>query len=85
MEESATIERQVAQLLDRNMQATVLKVTAACEDRTRKLEEDKVSLRERMTETTAPAGTFEESLTTALEFLANPWNLWRSGVLYAQR
>ena len=79
------IERQVSQLLERILDASVPSVIGAYEDRIRKLEEDKLVIQERMANATHPASSFDDTLRTALEFLANPWILWSSGRLDDRR
>ena len=79
------IDRQVSQLLERILDASVPSVIAAYEERVRKLEEDKIVIKERMANCGQPASTFDETLRTSLDFLANPWNLWASGDLGARR
>ena len=83
--ELARIEKQVGQLLERILDATVPSVIAAYEERVRKLEEDRAVIRERMTGRAAPATSFDDALRTALDFIASPWNLWSSGKLDDQR
>lgn len=84
-DEVRRIEGQVAQLLDRIIDARVPSVIAAYEDKVRKLEEEKLLIVERMASAGRPARTFGESLRTALDFLANPWNLWVKGGLEDRR
>ncbi len=75
------IEKQVAQLLDRILDASLPSVIAAYEDRIRKLEEERHVIRERIALADGPAGRFDETFRTAMDFLANPWKLWSSGRL----
>ena len=84
-DELAKLDKQVAQLLDRVVDASVPSVIAAYEDKIRKLEEDKLLVREKMSSAGEPASTYEDTLRTALDFLANPWNLWKSGDLEQQK
>lgn len=42
-------------------------------------------IRERIAEITRPARDFDKPVRTALGFLANPWNLWRSERLEDRR
>ena len=79
------IEKQVAALLERILDASLPSVIAAYENRIQKLEAEKLLIRERMTETTRPARDFDKTVRTALGFLANPWNLWRSERLEDKR
>ncbi len=79
------IERQVSQFLERILDASVPSVIAAYEDRVRKLEEDKLVIKERMAGVARPASNFEDTLRTALDFIASPWNLWKSERLEDRR
>ena len=83
--ELAKIDKQVAQLLDRIMDASVSSVIAAYEERIRKLEEDRLILQDRLAENTRPKSGFDETVRTAMAFLANPWILWRSERLEDRR
>src|SRR5690606_6925154 len=73
------IEREIDTLLERVVSASVASVIAAYEDRIRKLEEEKIVLRERMEKVRKPASTFDNALRTALAFLSNPQILWDTG------
>ena len=79
------IEKQVATLLERILDASVPSVIGAYENRIQKLEEEKLLIRERMAETKRPARDFDKTVRTALGFLASPWNLWRSDRLEDKR
>lgn len=79
------IEKQVAALLERILDASLPSVIAAYENRIQTLEAEKLLIRERMAETTRPARDFDKTVRTALGFLANPWNLWRSERLEDKR
>ncbi len=72
------IERQIGQLLERILDASVPSVIGAYEGRIQKLEEDKLVLQEKIVDTGRPANSFDASARTALAFLSNPWNLWSS-------
>src|SRR5690606_35115288 len=65
-------------LLDRIVDAEASSVVSAYEKRIQKLEEEKLILQDRMAGSTKPKSGFEETVRTALNFLANPWILWRS-------
>lgn len=58
---------------------------ATYEDRVRKLEEDKLLIRERMANAGRPKSSFENTLRTVLTFLSNPWKLWNSDRLDDKR
>jgi hypothetical protein len=79
------IERDVDKLLERILDASVPSVIAAYENRVRKLEEEKIVLRERIAKSSRPASNFDNTLRTALDFLASPWNLWSSNSLDNRR
>lgn len=77
----AKIDIQIGQFLDRIVTTEVPTVISAYEERIRQLEGEKLLLKERLQNGVGPIANFEETLRTALDFLANPWNLWRSGSL----
>lgn len=79
------VERQVAQLLDRILDASVPTVIRAYEAKVRELEEQKLLIEERMAGESHPAASFNDGLRTALGFLASPWNLWNTGRLEDRR
>ena len=74
----AKVERDVDKVLERILDVSEPRVLAAFEERVRKLEDEKAVIRERMEKGSRPASSYEETVRTALDFLANPWNLWRS-------
>ena len=74
-----------SQLLERIVEKTVPSVIGAYEERVRKLELDKQSIKEKMVTVSKPASTFDNTLRTALEFLANPLILWDSERLEDRR
>ncbi len=79
------IERQVNQLLERILDASLPSVITAYENRIRTLEEEKLAIHERVADEGRPKASFDKTLRTALDFLANPWNLWSSGTLEDRR
>ena len=83
--EVANLARQAEQFLDRIADADTPSVIAAYENRIRKLEEQKLALAEKITNCGRPLRSFDEALRTALDFLANPWNLWVSERLEDKR
>lgn len=74
----AMVEKQVAALLDRIVDASMPSVIAAYEDRIRRLEDEKLLIREKMANEARPKRSFDDSVRTALGFLSNPWKLWSS-------
>ncbi|MBI1340828.1 recombinase [bacterium] len=74
----AEAERQCEQFLDRIVEANAPSVIAAYEARIRKLEDEKITLTERIANCRRPIRSFEDTYRTALDFLSNPWILWSS-------
>ena len=72
------IDRQVSQFLERIIESNVPSVIGAYEEKVRTLETDKLLIKEKMASAGRPASGFDETLRTALGFLANPCNLWKS-------
>jgi len=66
------IEKPSAQLLERIIDTTVPSVIAAHEQRISKHAGQKAMLKEKSAEMGRPANTFEDTLRTALNFLAKP-------------
>jgi site-specific DNA recombinase len=75
------VEKQIEGLLDRIVEAGSPSVVKAYETRIDKLEREKFVLAERATTIVPPKGRLEESIEHALEFLSNPWNIWKNGSL----
>lgn len=84
-EQLAKIERQVEQLLERILDASVPSVIAAYENKVRRLEEEKLLLAEKAVTAAKPATSYDDALRTALAFLSSPWNLWQSERLEDRR
>ena len=83
--ELAKVEKQMEQFLDRIADTNIPSVITAYENRIRKLEEQKIVLTEKLASDSRPLKSFDESLRTALAFLANPWKLWESERLEHKR
>ena len=71
-------DRQIEQLLDRITETESPSVIGAYEKRIRKLESDKLELAEKIAASGKPLRSFDETVRTALDFLANPWKIWAS-------
>jgi site-specific DNA recombinase len=84
-EELGSIDKKVTQLLDRIVEADSAAVIQAYERRIAELESRKLLLREQMLTCDKPVKDFDESFRTALQFLASPWNLWKSDKLTDKR
>jgi len=79
------LEHEVTQFLDRIVETRVPSVIAAYENRVRKIELEKLTIKDRMAAIERPASSFNDTLRTALDFLASPWNLWNSSRLDDRR
>ena len=78
-------ERQIGLFLDRIAETTAYSVIGQYEKRIVGLEEQKILISEKIENCGRPVRGFDETLRTALEFLANPWNLWSSDRLEDKR
>ena len=74
--ELARIDRQVSQLLERILDASLPSVISTYEQRIAQLEKEKIVIRERVESAATPKGNRDGALRTALAFLSSPWNLW---------
>ncbi len=79
------IENDADALLKRIVEVREASVITAYEGRIRQLQEEKLALKERISHGSRPVSSFEDTLRTALTFLATPWNLWSSGRLEDRR
>lgn len=78
-------DKQIAQFLDRIVDASTPSVIAAYEKRIAYLEQEKLVLTEKLETGTGPRRPFDEVFELALGFLSNPCNLWHSGHLADRR
>ncbi|MFB2553990.1 hypothetical protein [Ensifer soli] len=83
--EVANVEKQINTLLDRIVDASSHSVVAAYEKRIATLERQKLSLFERGQTGAVRHGAFEELFELAIDFLASPSKLWRSGKFEYQK
>ncbi len=83
--EAAKIEKQIATLLDRIVEAGSQTVVAAYEKRITALENERLLLTERSRNAGSPRGTFEQVFELAVQFLASPSKLWLSGKFEYQK
>lgn len=79
------VNKEIEVLLDRVVDASLPSVINAYETRIRRFEEQKLLLQEKLDNCARPASNFDDALRTALDFLANPWNLWQSDRLDDRR
>jgi hypothetical protein len=79
------IERKIAQLVDRYVEASNETIAASCEKRVRELEVQKALANEKIANCGRPLASFGETYRTAFDFLENPWKLWHSDRLEDRR
>ena len=71
-------EQQIELLIDRVVEAKSQIVADALEARIEKLSKDKLAIAEKLARGAQPIKGKEQSLRTALTFLASPWKIWES-------
>ena len=83
--EIGQIERKLAQVVDRLIEADNGAIIKAYEQKVSDLERQKLILKEKVAKCGTPARDYQSTFQTALKFLANPWNLWESGRIEDRR
>ncbi|MBZ9650170.1 recombinase family protein [Sphingobium sp. 3R8] len=83
--ETAAVEKKIGQFLDRIVEANSPTVISAYERKVVELERDKLILVENIAKCGTPARDYDEVFQTSMEFLSNPWNLWKTGQLEDRR
>jgi hypothetical protein len=73
--DAADIDKQIADLVDRIVDASTPAVIAAYETRIARLESDKLVIAEKLENCTQPRHSFEDLFKLAFAFLKNPWKL----------
>ncbi|MEW8072637.1 MAG: recombinase family protein [Candidatus Thiodiazotropha sp.] len=79
--EIAKTERKIEQLLDRIVDAESNAVVSAYEKRIGQLQLEQQVMQEKIARCGRPIRDFDESFRTAMDFLANPHELWASGCM----
>ena len=79
------IDRQIEKLLDRILDADSQTVSKAFEQRINNLEKERLLITEKAAQCGRPFGDFDATFRTAMDFLSNPWNLWKSDRLEDKR
>ncbi len=79
------LDQQIEGLLDRVVEADSPTLITAYKKRIEKMEREKLILGEKLQNHGKPMHTFEQMFEQALQFLSNPWKIWKSGNLIAQR
>jgi site-specific DNA recombinase len=83
--EIAELERKVSQLLNRIVETDSKAVSMALENRLGEMETRKELLKEEIAKIGSPARDYDQTFRTAMSFLGNPCNLWRSERLEDKR
>ena len=79
------IDTQIESLLDRIVVTNNSVIVSAYEGKIEKLDQDRRIIAEKMKNGAIPVGRFEDFIELPLNFLANPWNLWKSGQSILQK
>jgi len=79
------IDRKVGQFLDRIVETDSPALITTYENQVRKLEEQKLILKEKIQNCGRPLDSFDETFRTAFGFLSNPCKLWESDRLEDKR
>ena len=83
--ELVVIERKVEQFLDRIVETDSPTLLKTYENKVHKLEENKISINEKIQNCGRPLKNFDEAFEPAFRFLANPYELWESDRLEDKR
>ena len=73
------IDTQIESLFDRIVATSNPVIVSAYEGKIDKLDQERRIITEKMKNGTASVGRFEDFIELPLNFLANPWNIWKSG------
>ena len=73
------VEKEIENFLDRIVGASNANVVKAYEAKIEKLEQQRLVLDEKLQGNEHSNGRFEDFIELSLRFLANPWNIWKSG------
>ncbi len=81
----AILNRDMSKLTDRLINTDNQAAIQAYESKLEKLESQKVLIEENLTKPITKTRDFDKSFRTAMNFLANPWNLWVSPNIEARK
>ncbi len=79
------IENQIMKMVDRVVETDSPTLVATYEDRIRNLEDQKITLKEKIAQCGTALPDFDTAFHTAFDFLENPYKMWASGQLEHQR
>ncbi len=71
-------QRKIDQIMERILECVSTSLMQIYEDQVKKLHEQQISIKEKLTETGQSQADFDQTFRTAMTFLSNPWNLWVS-------
>ena len=77
--EAGKVQTDLDRVLDRLVAADQENIIAAYEARIKKMQDEKRLIEDRIANACVSKSSFEESLEHALDFLTNPWKVWRKG------
>jgi len=83
--EVANLEKQIKGLIDRVIETDSPSLISAYEERIKSLESDKTNLTQKLPVSEDPKGDIQAATRIALAFLANPWNLRKTGRIEDRR
>ncbi len=83
--ELTKLENQIDGFLNRIVDASSPSVITAYEKKIESLETQKLLIEDKLQNGSQPRYTFDELIELTCDFLASPWNLWRSGQLHLRR
>ena len=76
--ELSQVERKIAQLMDRLVEADSESVIRAYDKRIGDLETDRMIIRERIEKCGTPLAAYEETFEHSMPFLASHWKIWEN-------
>ncbi|WP_319828631.1 recombinase family protein [Thalassovita sp.] len=79
------LDKQQDALVERMVETSNPKVMAALESKIAKLEEDKLLLTDKLSQSTKPKSTLSEIIELLRDFLSSPWNIYENGSLLVKK
>ncbi len=79
------LDKQQDALVERMIETSNPKVMAALESKIAKLEEEKLLLSDKLSQTVKPKSTLGEVIELLREFLSNPWSIYEKGTLEVRK
>lgn len=79
------IENKISKLVDRILSTESISLVTNYEDSIKELEQEKVSITEKIKKCGTSLPDFDETFRTSMKFLSNPYKMWASGDILQQR